>query len=72
MSDAERREITIADVLTGRTHVTPLMRITPGQRLYDNYRFHQLSFDREIVSARSRHEHRDVRFQREREHDTHD
>ena len=42
-----QREPTIADVLTGHTQVTPLMKITAGQRLYYNYHFDQPSLGRE-------------------------
>ena len=46
-SMSKQREPTIADVLTGHTQVTPLMKITAGQRLYYNYHFDQPSLGRE-------------------------
>lgn len=58
------REIAIADGLAGRTQVRPLMKITPGQRLYYNYRFHQPSFERQAASAGRSLERRDFRSQR--------
>jgi hypothetical protein len=50
----ERREVIIEDVLSGRTRVTPRMRITADQRLYYNYRFDPPSLEREIASNRER------------------
>jgi hypothetical protein len=49
---SEQREVTIADVLTGRTQMAPLMKITAGQRLYYNYRFDPPPLEREIASNR--------------------
>ena len=51
---SERRELTIADALPGRTQVTPLMKITAGQRLYYNYHFDQPSLDRELATVHAR------------------
>ena len=65
----ENREVTIADVLAGRTQVTPQMKITAGQRLYYNYRLHQPSLKREIASRREPPLCRDFRSLRERQRD---
>ena len=51
---SERRELTIADALPGRTQVTPLMKITAGQRLYYNCHFDQPSLDRELATVHAR------------------
>jgi len=68
----DNRDVTIAGVLTGRTHVVPLMKTTAAQRLYYNYRFHQPSFEREVAGTGRSRNRRDFRSHREREQDAQD
>ncbi len=67
-TDSPDDQVTISDVLSGRARMAPLMQITPGQRLYYNYRLDPPSFEREIA-GRIRAEARDFRSERERKHD---
>jgi hypothetical protein len=61
--------ITIADVLSGRTQATPLMKVTAGHRLYYNYRCHDQSFNAEVAHATVRRPPRDFRSLQERRRD---
>jgi len=67
VTDIDDPQPTIADVLAGRTRVTSLMKITPEQRLYYNYRSDPSSFDREVHGLGASTQSRDFRSLRERE-----
>lgn len=58
--------LSIVDVLVGRHQHDPVMKITPGQRLYANYRLHKPSYDVEMETA-GRHRNRpELEWDRER------
>jgi hypothetical protein len=61
---------TIVDFLTGRTSHEPLMKITPHQRQYYNYRHGgKVSFEAETASVGASLKSRDFRSERELEQD---
>jgi hypothetical protein len=49
----------IVDVLMGRHHHAALMKVSPQQRVYHNYRMHDASLRAEIATA-GRHRNRDL------------
>jgi hypothetical protein len=59
----------IVDVLTGRRRHDPLVKITPGQRIYYNYRLDHPSLDAETAAIGAPHEVRDFRSRRQRDED---
>jgi hypothetical protein len=65
MDDHDERDVTIAEFLSGRTVVRPLMRIAAGQRIYYKYRFDGPSFDLEVTNADAPRKSRDFRSFRE-------
>jgi hypothetical protein len=69
MTDHGPATPSIVDVLTGRGRHEPQVRITPGQRVYYNYRIDKPSFDAEIANIGVPPSPRDFRSRRQRDED---
>jgi hypothetical protein len=60
----------IVDVLTGLREHEPLVKITPPQRMYYNYRLDRPSFAAELASIAAPRAPRDFRSKRQRDEDS--
>ena len=69
VAETDDNPVTIAEVLSGRARLTAPMKITSGQRLSYNYRFHEPSFEREVRGLRPSTPSGDFRSERERQKD---
>jgi hypothetical protein len=67
MSKNQERTPSIVDVLTGRRGHEPLVKITPPQRMYYNYRLDQPSFAAELAKIGTPPTPRDFRSKRQRD-----